>query len=436
MTVSYLSLFYTRFEFGRRLSLFYGQAAVGGALGGVISYLVFSHFPDRHEHGEEGDPELNTKWQSWQVLFLLEGCLTIFVAFVGYFWLPHSAETAWFLTPAERQYASERVIRDRAMQSDSATTHHEDPEQERDYDEESRGLLNPSQPYSTTKSGTAVIDDRGLTPHDITSAFLSPTIWHILACNILSAIPGYAFSVFLPLILEPLTDSPNAALVNLLTAPPYICGAVTLYLFATYSDKHKKRIIPVLFGLLIMVIGLVLVVSLPTSKPWAIPRYLALNVLLAGTFIASPLTVAWLSGNTPSPGKRALLLGINGWGNLAGVLSAMLFKPKYAADGYIVPFWWTLGCVAVAAGGYVLLLRNVKRENARRSELLRRWDDADIEKERATGRGPLDDERWALHLAIGVLGKVSWTRKVAEWLAEATEGGREGDEKVTFEFGL
>ena len=41
VTVSYLSLFYTRFEFGRRLSLFYGQAAVGGALGGVVSYLVF-----------------------------------------------------------------------------------------------------------------------------------------------------------------------------------------------------------------------------------------------------------------------------------------------------------------------------------------------------------------------------------------------------------
>ena len=51
------------------------------------------------------------------MLFLLEGTLTIVVAFIGYFWLPHSVETAWFLTPEERQYASARVVRDRDIQN-------------------------------------------------------------------------------------------------------------------------------------------------------------------------------------------------------------------------------------------------------------------------------------------------------------------------------
>lgn len=432
VTVSYLSLFYTRFEFGRRLSLFYGQAAVGGALGGIISFIVFSQFRD--EHGEGGDPGLHTKWQSWQVLFLLEGGLTIIVALAGYFWLPHSAATAWFLTPEEREYASSRIIRDRSTQAESATLPAQEDEEEREYDEESRGLLNPSQAFPDI-AGQGLTDDRGLTPHDIVSAFLSPRIWHILVCNILSAVPVYAFAVFLPLVLAPLTESPNPALVNLLTAPPYIFGAITLYLFASYSDRHRKRVIPVLAGLAIMVAGLILVVTLPTSKAWAIPRYLALNILLSGTFIASPLTVAWISGNTPSPGKRALLLGINGWGNLAGVLSAMLFKPKYADSGYITPFWWTLACVATAAAGYVLLLRNLRAENARRRELLSKWDEEDVERERLHGQGPLKQEYKIVRILIAVLRKSAMVPWVAEWL-EATQGGREGDEKITFVYGL
>ncbi|KAF2865277.1 major facilitator superfamily domain-containing protein [Massariosphaeria phaeospora] len=436
-TVSYLSLFYTRYEFGRRLSLFYGQAAVGGALGGILSYIVFSRFPDNNDDHEEGTaPALGRKWQSWQILFLLEGSLTIVVAFVGYFWLPHSVETAWFLTPVERAYASSRVIQDRAEQTQAAIGSHEEQDEEAEYDEESRGLLNTSQATATVGIQGTITDDRGLTPHDILAAIVSPNIWHILACNILSAIPVYAFSVFLPLVLAPFTETPNPALVNLLTAPPYICGATTLYFFASYSDKHRKRITPVLSGLVVLITGLFLVVLLPTTKAWAIPRYLALNVLLSGTFIASPLTVAWISGNTPSPGKRALLLGINGWGNLAGIISAMFFKPKYADTGYIIPFIWTLACVSASAGGYVLFWRNLKAENARRRAILSSWDEADVEKERLFGQGPLDNEYRIIRWVAGVLKKFERARGVVEWWEDAAASGREGDERLTFVYGL
>jgi hypothetical protein len=446
VTVSYLSLFYTRFEFGRRLSLFYGQAAVGGALGGIISYLVFSHFPDVHqEHGDEGDPELDSRWQSWQVLFLLEGSLTIIVAVVGYLWLPHSVETAWFLTPEERVYASQRVIRDRATQSEPAAAQASAAEDEHhEYggrDEESRGLLSSSRAQSVSKAHD-VTDDRGLSPHDVVSAFLNIRIWHILTINILAAVPVYAFQVFLPLVLAPLlpssstSDDPDPALVNLLTAPPYIFGAIMLYVFASWSDNHRIRILPILCGLAIMVTGLVLVVALPTTVAWAVPRYIALNVLLSGTFIASPLTVAWISGNTPSPGKRALLLGINGWGNLAGVISAFLFDPKYEDSGYIVPFWWTLACVSAAAGGYVLLWRNLKAENARREEILDKWDDEEIEREKVDGRGPLEQDHRIVRVMIDSLRRVGRLNGVVEWLEEAAQGGREGEEKMTFVYGL
>src|ERR1700753_1227822 len=83
-TVAYLSLFYTQYEFGRRLGMFYGQYAIAGALGGLLSYVVFSQFP-LHKEPAPGE------WKSWQILFLLEGGATVLVALVGFFWLPHNA---------------------------------------------------------------------------------------------------------------------------------------------------------------------------------------------------------------------------------------------------------------------------------------------------------------------------------------------------------
>jgi len=356
---------------------------------------------------------------------------------VGYFWLPHSVETAWFLTPEERRYASSRVVKDRAAQEGSATSSkHRDSNSFSAIsttDEESRGLLNPVTASSSDRRAT--LDDRGLTPHDILSALSSPLVWHLLACNILSAIPVYAFSVFLPLVLAPLTgNKASPSLLNLLTAPPHVCGAITLYLFASYSDRHRTRLRPILLGLGIMVTGLSLVVVLPTT--WAVPRYLSLNILISGAYIASPLTVAWISGNTPSPGKRALMLGVNGWGNLAGVISAMLFRPQYAETGYIVPFFCTLLSVAAAAGGYVLFLRNLSKENARRRALVHEWDADERESERSEGLGPLVVERRWLARVIAALRKTEVSPRMVAWLEDATQGGREGDEKMTFEYGL
>jgi len=309
----------------------------------------------------------------------------------------------------------------------------EDEDEEHDRDEESRGLLTPAKGFNAQRDHAA-LDDRGISPRDIFTAISDIKIWHILACNILSAIPVTAFSVFLPLVLAPLTNGSNPALVNLLTAPPHLCGATALFVTANYSDKYRLRLLPILCGLSIVVIGLVAVVALPPA--WAIPRYLALNVLLSGSYIASPLTVAWLSGNTPSPGKRAMLMGINGWGNFAGIIAAVLYRPKYASTGYIVPFWWTLVFVAVAAFGFVLFYRNLQAENARRRAILSRWSEEAIELEIAGGSGPLAQEfPWAKR-CINLLGKRDYTAWLAGWLKDATQGGREGDEKMTFTYGL
>lgn len=311
--MSYLSLFYTRYEFAKRLGLFYGQYAVAGALGGLLAYGVFSQFP----HNSLTDPERG-HWRSWQVLFLVEGGTTVVLAMVGFLWLPHNASTAWFLRPDERLWAEERIRLDREGPSTAPTMRNGEtsvPQMEDNNhpsrSEESHGLLgSASRPAAKPQEKRSATDDRGLTRADVLSAFFDWKLWYLLVCNILSTMPVTAFSVFLPLVLRELTNSPAHA--NLLTAPPFLVGAVVLYNFTYWSDKKKERLVPILWGLGLLLFGLTAVVVVP--KGWVIMRYCALCVLMGGTFVASPLTVAWLTGNTPETGKRSVVLGVNGWG--------------------------------------------------------------------------------------------------------------------------
>ena len=459
-TVSYLSLFYTRYEFASRLGFFYGQTAVAGALGGVLSWAVFIRFP-RPPSGPQLPPgetvALTEKgaWRGWELLFLIEGLMTMVVALVGFFWLPHSADSAWFFTAQERMWAEQRIRLDHdnvskaqkrraseALQHSIATNDDEDAQQPStvgtgndgdDAREAYHPLLEEHTNVDVTlrrqrsaMSTISVTADAGLSRHDISSAVLNYQIWHLLVCNILSAIPATAFIVFLPLVIKQLSPSLNLspAASNLLSAPPFAFGALVLVIFTRWSDRSRQRLIPIFWGLGLLLIGLTITVMADRSR--YILRYLALCILLSGSFIASPLTVAWLTNNTPEPGKRAILLGLNGWGNLAGVFSALLFTPEDEANGYVRSLIVTLVCVAGSFAGFIAFYVVLVRENQRREGITSKWSTE--ERDREDVFGDVDvlqrDSEW----------KRPSLRTVDNWLGLG--GERSGDEKMTFRYGL
>ena len=469
-TVSYLSLFYTRYEFARRLGLFYGQYAVAGALGGVLSYVVFSAYPseDRqvppHSKAFRVEGATKASWRSWQLLFLLEGGLTILIALLGLLWLPRSARSAWFLSANEREWAERRVLRDRhtvdpdsssSSKSESSSPVREDennavgPDMPFDSDtneDQHHHLLNTTtdlhatsvqQHWGRTPSTNVITSDKGLSRLDILEAVGDWKIWYLLIVNICSSIPAMAFSVFLPLVVKGLGVESIRA--NLLTAPPFLTGALTLWLFAWWSDKTRQRILPILYGLAINLLGLTLSVTLPESAYRA--RYAALCVLLGGSFIASPLTVAWLAGNVEEPGKRAIVLGINGWGNLAGFFSALLFAPRYAPH-YRTPFYVTFASVLFSFLGYGAFGALLRRENQLRAQMLAAWTVEEVGRERRWGTGPFRRRRGLLDLLglSGVANAVDGWMRNSRWmsLAGVTEGRvvRRGDDRLTFVYGL
>jgi hypothetical protein len=171
-----------------------------------------------------------------------------------------------------------------------------------------------------------------------------------------------------------------------MTVPPYVIGTICLLVFAYSSDRLHERTLHILVGLLIVIIGLIIVILLPLSNVHG--RYGGLVVLLAGTFIAAPITVAWLSGNTPEPGKRAVVLGINGWGNLGGIIGTQLYLSKYGPD-YHYPLKVTAGLIAVSWVGYAAYHFELRAANRYKSRKLKNMTPAEIEAEN------LSDKRYA-----------------------------------------
>ncbi|KAJ9295876.1 hypothetical protein DTO217A2_8938 [Paecilomyces variotii] len=450
-TVSYLSLFYTRYEFARRLGLFYGQYAVAGALGGFLAFVVFYCFPpdDRTDAGSLP----SGGWRPWQTLFLIEGALTMLVALIGFFWLPRSPGTAWFLNREERILADERIRIDRdgleqfhykePSDSEASTGHEQLTHLRPSSDEEESRLLASHSTSQHTVTSKDVTSDSGLSKTDILSSILLlPLIGPILILNIASAIPGTSFSIFLPLVVESLNLS-SPLYSNLLTVPPFLIAAVTLYLFSKGSDRSQQRILPILCGLGLIALGLIMTLAMSFTSSSSVPnkalaQYLSLCLLLSGSFVPSPLTVAWLSGNIPQPGKRAIILGVNGWGNLAGVLAAFLFAPRWRGNEYRVPLFVTLGFVVFSFLGFLglefmLIQLNAARVKASKSEDLRSDQDHHGADESLMENIP----------SAAVIGGSWWDTTIRHLVGErllrmSREEAflRRGDEAITFTYGL
>jgi MFS family permease len=447
-TVSYLSLFYTRYEFAVRLGFFYGQTAVAGVLGSILSWAVFSRFekgPSKPDQPPTADQvNANAGWKSWEVLFLIEGCTTMVVAFVGFFWLPHSADTAWFFSTEEKHWAEQRIRLDQREATGLKADTGDQPEDggpgssaaqdafdHEDDDEAHHGLLGNrklSQRRTSTATTKSVTEDSGLTSGDVFSAVFNTKIWHILFVNILSAIPATAFGIFLPMVVKQLSPSLNLSpsASNLLSAPPFACGAVVLFLFTRWSDRSKRRLIPIFWGLGLLIVGLTVTVLTPT-KAYGL-RYVGLCILLSGSFIASPLTVAWITNNTPEVGKRTIMLGINGWGNLAGIFLAVLFTPADRKNGYTRPLVLLLFCAMASLLGYLLFWMMLVRENKLRANIVAAWSHEEREREELIGDQTLPET--PLRRLLGLL------RQNAIICRLVPDRARKGDEKLTYRYTL
>ena len=96
----FLSSWYTRKELGFRTALLYSGSLLSGAFSGLISAGI--------TNGLDGARGM----RAWRWLFIIEGVITVFLAFCAYFVLPDFPRTTKWLTEEERQLAIWRLDED------------------------------------------------------------------------------------------------------------------------------------------------------------------------------------------------------------------------------------------------------------------------------------------------------------------------------------
>lgn len=96
----FLSSWYTRKELGFRTAVLYSGALLSGAFSGLISAGI--------TNGLDGAKGL----RAWRWLFIIEGAITIVIAFAAYLVLPNFPRTTKWLTENERELAIWRLNED------------------------------------------------------------------------------------------------------------------------------------------------------------------------------------------------------------------------------------------------------------------------------------------------------------------------------------
>ncbi|KZT63322.1 hypothetical protein DAEQUDRAFT_680573, partial [Daedalea quercina L-15889] len=122
----------------------------------------------------------------------------------------------------------------------------------------------------------------------------------------------------------------NTAISELLTVPPYVCGVITLIVFAVSSDMLKMRSPFILAGLLMCLIGF----SINISDAAMGVKYFGTFLCVSGAYAALPGVVAWLGNNLAGQYKCAIGMGMQiGIGNFAGAIASNIYlsqdAPRY-----------------------------------------------------------------------------------------------------------
>jgi MFS family permease len=304
----YLSCWYKRSEFGVRAAIFFSAAAISGSFGGLLAAAI------EQMDGLGG-------LAGWAWIFVIEGLLTIVVG-IASFWMVHDfPDEARFLSDDDRA----RVVLRLRMDQQASANH---------------------ETFQMSYLWQALKDWK---------MWLGMVIY--MGCDM----PLYAFSLFLPTIINNLGWNTSVVRSQLMSVPPYVTAAILTVAIGFIADRTRAR------GLCNIVVSVMAVAGfamlLGTDDP---------AVQYAGTFLAAlgiypciSNTISWVANNVEGVYKRGVVLGfVIGWGNLNGIVSSNVYfnGPRYPEGHAVMIAYLTL----FLFGGSVLMTVLLRRENAKR----------------------------------------------------------------------
>jgi hypothetical protein len=146
------------------------------------------------------------------------------------------------------------------------------------------------------------------------------------------SLPLYTLSLFLPTIIKELGY--KAAEAQLLTVPPYAVATVLTLVVAVASEKTKKRATFILASSTLAIVGYIILLSAPTSKPGV--SYVGTIFAAAGIYPSTAIVLSWPAANVSGQSKRATATAMTiTIGNLGAVLGTQLYRPKTSPRWYL-----------------------------------------------------------------------------------------------------
>ncbi|KZW01247.1 MFS general substrate transporter [Exidia glandulosa HHB12029] len=306
-----LSTWYTRYEVGKRYSLFYILGSVAAGFAGILAYGIMQL------GGREGI-------SGWRWIFIFEGTITCAYAIACYWLLvdfPDSKRKTWaFLTQRELDWICDRITRDRG---DSHTP-----------------------PFNLRKFLGSGLD------------------WKVWAYALLffnTTTMTYALAYTLPLILVGSMGF-TVGQAQCLVAPPYAFAGIILFLTGWTGDKLRLRGPIILFNMTLCVIGLP-IMGWASS---AAVRYFGVFLVTAGANSNIPAVMSFQANNVRGQWKRAFCSAtMVGMGGVGGIAGSLVFREQDKATGYKPGMW---ACIACSLFNMILVLvcdLAFKRQNAK-----------------------------------------------------------------------
>ena len=257
----FLSSWYTRNELGFRTAMLYSGALISGAFSGLITAGI--------KHGLDGARGL----RAWRWMFIIEGAITICIAFSAYFVLPNFPRTTSWLTEEERQLAvwrlEEDIGEDDWVDSSQQTFLH--------------GMKLAFQDIKTW----------------ILVGLSKPCLFFSLIVVQMGIVFGFVaagtVTNLFPTVVATLGYSDVDSL--LLTVPPYLFAVFACFCNAWHADKTGERYFHITLPLYFAIIAFIIAAATTTIGP----RYFAMILMLAGNYPGYVVALGWISNTLPRP---------------------------------------------------------------------------------------------------------------------------------------
>lgn len=268
----YMSRWYRRSELAFRLALYVVMAPLAGAFGGLLASAILRlpHFGSTHR---------------WEMIFAIEGIVTIGLALISFATLTDRPETARWLSHDEKMLALNRLKSERV-------------------------------------GATEVLDkmDKTKVVRGIWNPVVLATSWAFL----FNCITVQALAFFAPTIIRTIYPGSTVVRQQLMTVPPYIVGAAAILVVNFASWKTDRRAVYMGFSALPVIAGYIMFLASTSSKV----RYAAVFIIATGAFNSGALCNAHVAANVVSDTARSSAIGTNVmFGNIGGLISTWAFLP-------------------------------------------------------------------------------------------------------------